>query len=200
MPPGDASADGSIAAFGKRNFAVYDDFEYQRLCNVPLITSCRPPPPPFRLAKRQPHDTATGGGLSKLMISEDAGADPSVAGVGRIRASLLERSVLREEKDRTVFVSGDASLATWLLPRGIAILPIRGRIRMPLVSTKPIFRVFCFGGGNHRRTCLGEVDRPDATEGRFGRPSCPAALAGWGRLLPARIGGSSPRDAWLWEL
>src|SRR5678809_1535337 len=82
--------------------------EYQRLCNVPLLTIL-----PFASRNSQPGDMHLGIGLSKLMIRDlMLVRNLSTRGPEDSPESLLESvALLREEKDRTVFVSGETFVA-----------------------------------------------------------------------------------------
>src|SRR5690348_6307087 len=80
-----------------------DYAEYQRLCNVPLITIL-----PFASRETRPEDMHLGVGLSKLMIRDlMLVRNLSTRGPEDSPESLLESvPLLRAEKERTIFISG----------------------------------------------------------------------------------------------
>lgn len=172
--------------------------EYQRLCNVPLITIL-----PFASQNSQPHDLHLGVGLSKLMIRDlMLVRNLSTRGPEDSPEVLLESvTLLRESKDRTVFVSGETYAANGTYRVELHFFSPARKDPFAAVVHEGDFATFLLRlAETIARTCLGEVTDATRQMWRFGRPSSAAALARLGEICVSQHRKEDSRGRLAWEL
>lgn len=175
-----------------------DYAEYQRLCNVPLITIL-----PFASHNSRTEDMHLGLGLSKLMIRDlMLVRNLSTRGPEDSPESLLESvALLREEKDRTIFVSGEAFTANGTYRVELQFFAPARKDPYAAVVHESDFATFQLRlAETIARTCLGEVTDATRQMWRFGRPSSAAAVARLGAICADENRREASRGRLAWEL
>jgi hypothetical protein len=172
--------------------------EYQRLCNVPLLTIL-----PFASRNSQPGDMHLGIGLSKLMIRDlMLVRNLSTRGPEDSPESLLESvALLREEKDRTVFVSGETFVANGSYRVELQFFAPSRKDSFAAVVHESDFPTFLLRlAETIARTCLGEVTDVTRQMWRYGRPSCAAAVSRLGEICASQDRREASRGRLAWDL
>ena len=175
-----------------------DYAEYQRLCNLPLITIL-----PFASQSSRPEDMRLGLGLSKLMIRDlMLVRNLSTRGPEDSPESLLDSvALLRETKDRTIFVSGETFAANGSYRVELQFFAPSRQEPFAAVVQESDFATFQLRlAETIARTCLGEVTDATRQMWRLGRPSCAAAVARLGEICANQDRSDSSRGRLAWDL
>jgi hypothetical protein len=172
--------------------------EYQRLCSVPLITIL-----PFASQTSRPEDMHLGVGLSKLMIRDlMLVRNLSTRGPEDSPESLLESvALLREEKDRAVFISGETFAANGSYRVELQFFaPSRKQPYAAVVHESDFGVLLLKLAETIARTCLGEVTDATRQMWRFGRPTGAAAVARFGEICASQNRREASRGRLAWDL
>ena len=177
---------------------LMDYGEYQRLCNLPLITVL-----PFASQNSRLEEMHLGVGLAKLMIRDlMLVRNLSTRGPEDSPESLLESvALLREEKDRTIFISGETMIANGSYRVELQFFAPSRQEPYAAVVHESDFALFLLRLAEIiAHTCLGEVTEATRHMWRFGRPTCAAAVARLGAICASHNRREGTRGPLVWGL
>ncbi len=175
-----------------------DYAEYQRICALPQICIL-----PFASQNSREKDVLLGIGLAKLMIRDlMLVRNLSTRGPEDSPESYLESvPQLREQKERTVFISGETFAGNGSYRVELQFFSQARSVPYATVVHENDFPTFVLRlAETIARTCTGEVSENTRQMWRYGRPSSALALMAIGEACATYSKGEEGRSRSLWDL